>query len=48
MLADEKTVTVLDGEAHFIADHEIEVKLPNGKKLSIKETVFSLILVQFQ
>ncbi len=30
MLADEKTVTVLDGEAHFIADHEIEVELPNG------------------
>ena len=32
MLADEKTVTVLDGEAHFIADHEIEVVLTNGKK----------------
>lgn len=32
MLADEKTVTVLDGKAHFIADHEIEVELPNGKK----------------
>lgn len=36
MLADEKTVTVLDGEAHFIADHEIEVKLPNGKKAQYK------------
>ncbi len=36
MLADEKTVTVLDGEAHFIADHEIEVKLPNGKKVQYK------------
>lgn len=36
MLADEKTVTVLDGEAHFIADHEIEVKLFNGKKVQYK------------
>lgn len=36
MLADEKTVTVLDGEAHFIADHEIEVKLPNGKEVQYK------------
>lgn len=36
MLADEKTVTVLDGEAHFIADHEIEVKLSNGKKAQYK------------
>ena len=32
MLADEKTITVLDGKAHFITDHEIEVELPNGKK----------------
>lgn len=36
MLADEKPVTVLDGEAHFIADHEIEVKLSNGKKVQYK------------
>lgn len=36
MLADEKTVNVLDGEAHFIADHEIEVELPNGKKAQYK------------
>lgn len=36
MLADEKTVTVLDGKAHFIADHEIEVELPNGKKAQYK------------
>lgn len=36
MLADEKTVTVLDGKAHFIADHEIEVELPNGKKARYK------------
>lgn len=36
MLADKKTVTVLDGEAHFIADHEIEVKLSNGKKVQYK------------
>lgn len=36
MLADEKTVTVLDGKAHFIADHEIEVELPNGKKVRYK------------
>lgn len=36
MLADKKTVTVLDGEAHFIADHEIEVELPNGKKAQYK------------
>lgn len=36
MLADENTVTVLDGKAHFIADHEIEVELPNGKKAQYK------------
>lgn len=36
MLTDEKTVTVLDGKAHFIADHEIEVELPNGKKAQYK------------
>ena len=36
MLADEKTITVLDGKAHFIADHEIEVELPNGKKAQYK------------
>lgn len=36
MLADEKTVTVLDGKVHFIADHEIEVELPNGKKAQYK------------
>lgn len=36
MLADEKTVTVLDGKAYFIADHEIEVELPNGKKAQYK------------
>ncbi len=43
MLADEKTVTVLDGEAHFIADHEIEVVLTNGEKEQFKESVFLLI-----
>lgn len=31
MLADEKTVTVLDGTAKFIGNHEIEVTLPNGE-----------------
>ncbi|KRM21859.1 MAG: FAD-dependent oxidoreductase [Lactobacillus kefiranofaciens] len=31
MLADEKTVTLLDGEAKFIADHEIEVKTTTGE-----------------
>lgn len=31
MLTDEKTVTVLDGEAKFIADHEIEVKTTTGE-----------------
>ena len=36
MLADEKTITVLDGKAHFIADHEIEVELPNVKKAQYK------------
>lgn len=36
MLADEKTITVLDGKAHFVADHEIEVELPNGKKAQYK------------
>ena len=41
MLADEKTVTVLDGEAHFIADHEIEVVLTNGEKEQFKgERIF--------
>lgn len=41
MLADEQTVTVLDGEAHFIADHEIEVVLTNGKKEQFKgERIF--------
>lgn len=32
MLADEPTVTVLDGEAKFIADHEIEVTTAAGEK----------------
>ena len=32
MLADEPTVTVLDGEAKFIADHEIEVITAAGEK----------------
>ena len=41
MLADEKTVTVLDGEAHFIADHEIEVK----KGDVIGQVVFQKYLV---
>lgn len=41
MLADEQTVTVLDGEAHFIADHEIEVVLTNDKKEQFKgERIF--------
>lgn len=41
MLADEKTVTVLDGEAHFISDHEIQVDLPNGEKAQYKgERIF--------
>lgn len=41
MLADEQTLTVLDGEAHFIADHEIEVVLTNGKKEQFKgERIF--------
>nr|WP_285816829.1 FAD-containing oxidoreductase [Lactobacillus taiwanensis] len=41
MLADEKSVTVLDGEAHFIVDHEIEVVLPNGEKTQYRgERIF--------
>lgn len=41
MLADEQTVTVLDGEAHFIADHEIELVLTNDKKEQFKgERIF--------
>lgn len=32
ILADEPTVTVLDGEAKFIADHEIEVTTAAGEK----------------
>lgn len=31
MLADEKTVTVLDGAASFLNDHEIEVVTSDGK-----------------
>lgn len=31
MLADEKTVTVLDGAASFLNDHEIEVATSDGK-----------------
>lgn len=30
MLADEKTVTVLDGQAKFTGNHEVEVTLPDG------------------
>lgn len=41
MLADEKTVTVLDGEARFISDHEVEVILPNGEKAKYRgERIF--------
>ena len=41
MLADEKSVTVLDGEAHFIADHGVEVILPNGEKAKYRgERIF--------
>lgn len=41
MLADENTVTVLDGEAHFISDHEIQVDLPDGKRTQYKgERIF--------
>lgn len=41
MLADEKTVTVLDGEAHFISDHEVEVILPNGERAKYRgERIF--------
>ena len=36
MLADEKTVTVLDGKASFMADHEIEVELPDGKTVQYR------------
>lgn len=32
MLADEKTVTVLDGTAKFLSDHEIEVTKNDGRK----------------
>src|SRR5699024_12386466 len=31
MLADEKTVTVLDGTAKFTGDHEVAVTLTNGQ-----------------
>ena len=40
MLADEQTVTVLDGEAHFIDDHQIEVKTADGIKQYEGERIF--------
>lgn len=40
MLADEKTVTVLDGEAKFLSDHEIEVTTENGVKRYTGERIF--------
>lgn len=41
MLADEQTVTVLDGEAKFINDHTIQVSLPGGEiKQFIGERIF--------
>lgn len=40
MLADEKTVTVLDGTAKFIGDHEIEVQTENGTKQYKGERIF--------
>ena len=40
MLADEKTVTVLDGEAKFVDDHIIEVKTANGIEKYEGERIF--------
>ena len=40
MLADEKTVTVLDGQAKFISNHEIEVTTVNGIKKYEGERIF--------
>ncbi|GAA3627482.1 FAD-dependent oxidoreductase [Lactobacillus hamsteri] len=40
MLADEQTVTVLDGEAHFIDDHQIEVQTADGIKQYEGERIF--------
>lgn len=48
MLADEPTVTVLDCEAKFIADHEIEVTTAAGEKSSIVVKEFLLTLVHCQ
>lgn len=41
LLADEETVTVLDGEAKFINDHTIQVALPDGDiKQFVGERIF--------
>lgn len=32
MLADDKNITVLNGTAKFVANHQIKVALPNGQK----------------
>lgn len=40
MLADEQTVNVLDGEAHFIDDHQIEVQTADGIKQYEGERIF--------
>ncbi|WP_297817707.1 FAD-containing oxidoreductase [uncultured Lactobacillus sp.] len=40
MLADEKTVTVLDGEASFINNHQIRVKTQNGVREFEGERIF--------
>lgn len=40
MLADEQTVTVLDGEAHFIDDHQIEVQTADSIEQYEGERIF--------
>ncbi len=49
MLADEKTVTVLDGTAKFLSDHEIEVTKNDGTKEKYSgKRIFLSILELFQ
>lgn len=41
MLADEDTVTVLDGQARFVSDHVVEVTKENGQKIQLEgERIF--------
>lgn len=36
MLADEPTVAVVDGQAHFVADHQVTIDLPDGSNRQVE------------